>query len=45
MQKKTGRQVLETIFSDGFLIIYFMFALFPIVWMVLISLKPGEELF
>lgn len=32
-------------FSDGFLILYFMFALFPIFWMILISLKTTDELF
>jgi multiple sugar transport system permease protein len=40
-----GRKRLISIFSDGFLVIYFLFALFPIVWMVLISLKSTDELF
>ncbi|MCC6614963.1 MAG: carbohydrate ABC transporter permease [Anaerolineae bacterium] len=39
------RKALTSIFSDGFLIIYFMFALFPILWMILVSLKSGTELF
>lgn len=32
-------------FSDGFLILYFLFALFPIFWMILISLKSTDQLF
>lgn len=36
---------LAAIFSDGFLVIYFLFALFPIMWMVLISLKPTDQLY
>ncbi len=39
------RKILINIFSDGFLILYFLFALFPIVWMVLVSLKSTNELF
>ncbi|MEU0522677.1 carbohydrate ABC transporter permease [Streptomyces niveus] len=31
--------------ADGALILYFLFALFPVVWMVILSLKPGDELF
>jgi len=45
MESKVLRQRATGIFSDSFLIIYFLFALFPIVWMVLISLKPTDELF
>ena len=45
MQKKTGAHILGSILADGVLLLYFAFALFPIVWMVLISLKPGVELF
>lgn len=33
------------ILSNGFLALYFLFALFPIFWMVLISLKSTDELF
>ncbi|MBE0688937.1 MAG: carbohydrate ABC transporter permease [Anaerolineae bacterium] len=44
MQPRT-RKALTSIFSDGFLVIYFMFALFPIVWMILVSLKSTNELF
>ncbi len=33
------------ILSDGFLVLYFLFALFPIFWMVLVSLKSTDELF
>ncbi len=36
---------LEAIFSNGFLLLYFAFALFPIIWMILISLKSTDELF
>ena len=35
----------ESILSDGFLALYFLFALFPIFWMVLVSLKSTDELF
>jgi multiple sugar transport system permease protein len=38
-------QRLAIIFSEGFLVLYFIFALFPIFWMVLISLKSTDELF
>jgi multiple sugar transport system permease protein len=40
-----ARRRLSAILSDGFLVIYFLFALFPIVWMVLISLKPTDQLY
>lgn len=39
------RKNLTNILSDGFLIIYFLFALFPILWMILVSLKSTDELF
>ena len=45
MQKRTTGQVLTAVLSDGFLGLYFLFALFPIVWMFLVSLKSGTELF
>jgi multiple sugar transport system permease protein len=45
MQKRTTNQVLTALLSDGFLGLYFLFALFPIVWMFLVSLKSGTELF
>ena len=44
METTTNKR-LTAIFSDGFLALYFLFALFPIFWMVLISLKPTDELF
>jgi multiple sugar transport system permease protein len=40
-----ARRRLSAILSNGFLVIYFLFALFPIVWMVLISLKPTDQLY
>ncbi|MBK8022602.1 MAG: carbohydrate ABC transporter permease [Chloroflexi bacterium] len=40
-----AKKGLAAILSEGFLVIYFVFALFPIVWMVLISLKSTDELF
>lgn len=43
--ESVARKRLAAILSDGFLIIYFLFALFPIVWMVLVSLKSTDELF
>ena len=45
MENSTARRRFAGIFSDGFLILYFIFALFPLVWMLLVSLKSGEELF
>jgi len=36
---------LARVVSDGLLILYFLFALFPIFWMVVVSLKSGEELY
>jgi multiple sugar transport system permease protein len=42
-EKTEGR--LAGVLSDAFLILYFIFALFPLVWMVLVSLKSGPELF
>ncbi|MBK8047567.1 MAG: carbohydrate ABC transporter permease [Anaerolineales bacterium] len=45
MENKSGSHRLAAVLSDAVLIAYFIFALFPIVWMLLISLKPGEELF
>jgi len=45
MEKRTASQRLISILSDGFLVLYFLFALFPIFWMVLVSLKSGPELF
>ncbi|MGW7052699.1 carbohydrate ABC transporter permease [Streptomyces sp. NPDC054887] len=38
------RRVLA-IAADGALILYFVFALFPVAWMVILSLKPANELF
>jgi multiple sugar transport system permease protein len=40
-----SRKAIVNIFSQGFLLLYFAFALFPIIWMVLISLKSTDELF
>lgn len=45
MTNERRNQVLANIFSESFLVIYFVFALFPILWMVLISLKSTDELF
>ena len=45
MQNEKTQNRLLAILSDGILIIYFLFALFPLVWMVLVSLKSGPELF
>ncbi|MCS6826606.1 MAG: carbohydrate ABC transporter permease [Caldilinea sp.] len=45
MQSKVSNNRLAAILSDGFLGLYFIFALFPLLWMVLVSLKSGEELF
>ena len=45
MQKRTPSQVFAAILSDAILILYFLFALFPLFWLVLISLKPTNELF
>lgn len=40
-----SRKAISNVFSQGFLLLYFAFALFPIIWMVLISLKSTDELF
>lgn len=45
METKTTNQRLAAILSDGILALYFLFALFPLVWMLLVSLKPTDELF
>jgi multiple sugar transport system permease protein len=43
--ENTARKRTANVLQDGFLILYFLFALFPVFWMVLVSLKSGEELF
>jgi multiple sugar transport system permease protein len=45
METKNFKKRLSFVLSDGLLIVYFLFALFPIVWMLLISLKSTNELF
>ncbi|MFM7584771.1 MAG: carbohydrate ABC transporter permease, partial [Caldilinea sp.] len=45
MQTEKAQGRLAAVLSDAFLILYFLFALFPLVWMVLVSLKSGPELF
>ena len=45
MESSTPRRWWAGILSDGFLVLYFIFALFPLLWMVLVSLKSGQELF
>lgn len=45
MDNPAMRKRLIGLFSDGFLILYFLFALFPIFWMILISLKSTDQLF
>ncbi|MCB0044540.1 MAG: carbohydrate ABC transporter permease [Caldilineaceae bacterium] len=45
METNSINKRLAGLLSDGFLAVYFLFALFPILWMVLVSLKSGEELF
>ena len=45
MDSPTNRNRFASILADGFLVIYFVFALFPLVWMLLFSLKSGTELF
>jgi len=42
---KENSSLLSSIVSNGFLALYFIFALFPIIWMVLISLKSTDQLF
>jgi multiple sugar transport system permease protein len=41
---KTRKRLLGWL-ADAALILYFVFALFPIAWMVILSLKPTNELF
>ena len=45
MQNERTQNRIVAILSDVILILYFLFALFPLVWMVLVSLKSGPELF
>lgn len=45
MQKRTTGHIIAAIASDVILAVYFIFALFPIFWMFLVSLKSGTELF
>ncbi len=45
MDSKELRKGAVRILSDGFMVLYFLFALFPIVWMVLISLKSTDQLY
>lgn len=45
MQSEKAQGRFAAVLSDAFLILYFIFALFPLVWMVLVSLKSGPELF
>jgi multiple sugar transport system permease protein len=45
MQTERSQSRLASVLSDAFLVVYFIFALFPLLWMVLVSLKSGEELF
>lgn len=45
MYTEKGQGRLASVLSDAFLILYFLFALFPLFWMVLVSLKSGPELF
>lgn len=39
------RRRLLSVAADLALIVYFVFALFPVAWMVVLSLKPTNELF
>ena len=45
MSNEQTTKRLGKIVADSALVIYFVFALFPIIWMVLISLKSTDELF
>ena len=45
MQNERTQNRIVAFLSDAILIAYFIFALFPLVWMVLVSLKSGPELF
>lgn len=45
MNNEKRNQRVAEVFSQSFLVLYFIFALFPIVWMILISLKSTDELF
>ncbi len=45
MTEQNANKRLGAIVADSALLIYFVFALFPIIWMVLLSLKSTDELF
>jgi multiple sugar transport system permease protein len=43
MQSTKGK--IQYLLGDAFLVVYFIFVLFPILWMVLVSLKRNEEMY
>lgn len=45
MNSTSSRKWYTAFLSDGFLLLYFLFAIFPLFWMVLVSLKSTNELF
>ena len=45
METKVVNKRMGRFIADSLMLIYFLFALFPIAWMILISLKSTDELF
>lgn len=45
MNSQENQNPLISLLSNGFLLLYFIFALFPILWMVIMSLKSTDQLF
>ncbi len=45
METKVINKRMGRIIADGLMVAYFLFALFPIFWMVLMSLKSTDQLF
>lgn len=45
MNQESSKNPVGNVIANAFVILYFIFALFPIFWMVVISLKSTDELF
>ncbi len=43
--KTNGPKILEAIGRNGLLLCYALFALFPLLWMLILSFKPDSEMF
>lgn len=41
----TGKKRLNAIVQNGLLVIYTIFALFPLIWMIILTFKPDSQMF